>query len=75
MGYNAGYVNSHGIELYLIDAKKRLVRKYHTVLWNNADVLRDISRVLMENATAVSLNVRPSVLPVPDSLGPGVGRR
>jgi protein SCO1/2 len=46
--YNAGWINTHGVELNLLDAQGRLVRKYHTVLWNNEQVVADVKRVLAE---------------------------
>jgi len=46
--YNAGWINTHGVELSVLDAKGRVVRKYHTVLWDNADVVKDLQRVLGE---------------------------
>lgn len=46
--YNAGWINTHGVELNLLDAQGRLVRKYHTVLWDNAQVVADLKRVLEE---------------------------
>ncbi len=46
--YNAGWINTHGVELSLLDAKGRVVRKYHTVLWDNEQVVKDLRRVLEE---------------------------
>ena len=46
--YNAGWVNTHGVELSLLDAEGRVVRKYHTVLWDNEQVVNDLKRVLDE---------------------------
>lgn len=46
--YNAGWINTHGVELSLLDAKGRVVRKYHTVLWDNEQVVADLRRVLEE---------------------------
>lgn len=47
--YNAGWINTHGVELSLLDAKGRVVRKYHTVLWENEQVVKDLQRVLAEH--------------------------
>jgi protein SCO1/2 len=47
--FNAGWVNTHGVELSLLDAQGRLVRKYQTLLWENDDVVADLRRVLDEN--------------------------
>ena len=46
--YNAGWINTHGVELTLLDARGRVVRKYHTVLWDNEQVASDLRRVLEE---------------------------
>lgn len=48
--YNAGWINTHGVELSVLDAKGRVVRKYHTVLWDNADVVKDLEKVLGEES-------------------------
>ncbi|MEA2604898.1 MAG: hypothetical protein QOF89_5890 [Acidobacteriota bacterium] len=48
VNYNAGWVNAHGVELSLLDAGGRLVRKYHTLLWDNDQVMKDLKRVLAE---------------------------
>ena len=47
--YNAGWINTHGVELSLLDANGCVVRKYHTVLWDNEQVVRDLQRVLEEH--------------------------
>jgi protein SCO1 len=46
--YNAGWVNTHGVELSLLDARGRLVRKYHTLLWDNDQVVKDLRKVITE---------------------------
>lgn len=48
VNYNAGWVNTHGVELSLLDAGGGLVRKYHTLLWDNDQVEKDLRRVLSE---------------------------
>jgi protein SCO1 len=48
VSFNAGWVNTHGVELSLLDEKGRLVRQYHTLLWNNDQVAEDLRRVLEE---------------------------
>ncbi|HWM26733.1 MAG TPA: SCO family protein [Chthoniobacterales bacterium] len=48
VSFNAGWVNSHGVELSLLDAKGRLVRQYHTLLWDNDQVAGDLQRVIPE---------------------------
>lgn len=47
--YNAGWINTHGVELSLLDGRGRLFRKYYTVLWDNDQVLMDLRHVLSEN--------------------------
>ena len=46
VNYNAGWVNTHGVELTLFDGRGGLVRKYHTVGWTNAAVATDLNRVV-----------------------------
>lgn len=46
---NAGWVNTHGVQLHLIDSHGRLARKYHTVLWDNKQVVDDVQRLLKES--------------------------
>jgi cytochrome oxidase Cu insertion factor (SCO1/SenC/PrrC family) len=48
VGYNGGWVNSHGIELYLLDARGRVARTYHTLLRHNDAVIADLKRLLAE---------------------------
>jgi protein SCO1 len=48
VNYNAGWVNAHGVELSLVDAHGKLVRKYHTLLWDNDQVTKDLRQVLTE---------------------------
>ena len=48
VNYNAEWVNTHGVELSLLDAKGRLVRKYTTILWDNDQVTDDLKRILAE---------------------------
>jgi protein SCO1/2 len=56
VNYNAGWVNAHGVELSLLDAGGRLVRKYTTVLWDNDQVEKDLKRVMTEPHPAGSSN-------------------
>lgn len=46
VNYNAGWVNTHGVELTLFDGRGRLVRKYHTIGWTNNVVATDLNRVV-----------------------------
>lgn len=48
VNFNAGWVNTHGVEANLLDAKGRLVRKYSTLLWKNDQVASDLKRLLAE---------------------------
>lgn len=48
VSFSAGWVNTHGVELSLLDANGRLVRQYHTLLWDNDRVTEDLKRVISE---------------------------
>jgi protein SCO1/2 len=48
VGHGAGQVNGHGIALYLFDRHGRYVRRYHSVVWNNANVLSDLRKLSTE---------------------------
>jgi cytochrome oxidase Cu insertion factor (SCO1/SenC/PrrC family) len=48
VNYNAEGVNLHGLQLFLFDAKGRFVRRYQSVVWDNADVLADLKRLAQE---------------------------
>lgn len=48
VSFNAGWVNTHGVGLSLLDAKGRLVRQYHTLIWDNDQVATDLKRVIPE---------------------------
>jgi cytochrome oxidase Cu insertion factor (SCO1/SenC/PrrC family) len=48
VNYNSGWVNIHGVVLYLVDKNGRLVRKYHTLLWDNQAVVADLTKLLKE---------------------------
>lgn len=48
VNYNERGVNLHGIQLMLLDKRGRFVRAYHSLLWNNADVLADLARLAVE---------------------------
>jgi protein SCO1 len=49
VSFSAGWVNTHGVELSLLDARGRLVRQYHTLLWDNDQVTEDLKRVMLED--------------------------
>lgn len=63
VNYNAGFVNTHGVELSLVDARGRVVRKYHTVLWDDAEVVADVRRVLSEASAPASARHPPNAQP------------
>ena len=44
--YNAGWINTHGVELSVLDAEGRVVRKYHTVMWDDGAVVEDLKQIL-----------------------------
>jgi cytochrome oxidase Cu insertion factor (SCO1/SenC/PrrC family) len=48
VNYDAQGVNVHGIQLLLLDRHGRYVRSYHSVIWENAKVLRDLKQLLTE---------------------------
>lgn len=55
VSYNAGWVNGHGVELNLLDAEGRLVRKYHSVLWTGPRVVDDLRRLLDGQPAATTM--------------------
>lgn len=46
VGYNAGWVNSHGVELVLLDSTGKLAQRYSVNMWDNSAVLNDITDLL-----------------------------
>lgn len=50
VGYNSGWVNSHGIEAVLLDKDKRIVRKYNSLFWNTSALLADFTKLLSEDS-------------------------
>lgn len=48
VAYNSGWVSGHGVELSLLDAEGRLVRKYHSILWHDPRVVEDVRRLLAD---------------------------
>ena len=46
VNYNAGWVNTHGVELNLLDSGGRLVRRYPSIAWDNNAVAVDVRRLL-----------------------------
>ena len=49
VNYNAGWVNVHGVALYLLDRRGRFVRAYHTLMWDNEKVTDDLRRLVAES--------------------------
>jgi protein SCO1/2 len=49
VNYNADGVNIHGIQLFLFDRKGRFVRRYQSVIWDNAEVLADLKGLAQED--------------------------
>ena len=48
VSYQNGWVSMHGIALILFDRQGRFVRRYHTTMWDNDDVFRDLQRLAEE---------------------------
>lgn len=48
VNFNAQGVNLHGIQIILLDKLGRYVRTYHSLIWNNADVVGDLTRLASE---------------------------
>ncbi|MEI6235137.1 MAG: SCO family protein [Planctomycetota bacterium] len=48
VNYNGDRVNIHGLQMILIDKAGRTVRKYHTLIWENANVLENLKKLVAE---------------------------
>ena len=48
VNYRDGLVNLHGVQLILLDKQGRQVRTYHSLIWDNAAVLKDLARLAAE---------------------------
>ena len=48
VNYRDGLVNLHGVQLILLDKQGRRVRTYHSMMWDNASVLKDLARLAAE---------------------------
>lgn len=46
--FNPSGVTMHGIQLLLLDKSGRLARTYRTLIWNNDEVVKDLSRLANE---------------------------
>jgi cytochrome oxidase Cu insertion factor (SCO1/SenC/PrrC family) len=53
VNYNGQSVNLHSIQLMLLDSQGRYVRTYHSVIWNNQQVIEDLKRLLAETKRAL----------------------
>jgi protein SCO1/2 len=42
VGYQTGWVNTHGVQLTILDARGRVARQYHTVMWDPRAVVEDL---------------------------------
>ena len=45
VSYNGGWVNLHGVSLYLLDAEGRLASIHHTTMWNLERVFADLKKI------------------------------
>lgn len=54
VSYNAGWVNGHAVELNLLDAEGRLVRKYHSLAWQGPRVIDDLRHLLGDGDPAAA---------------------
>lgn len=52
VSYNAGWVNVHGIAMYLFDFQGRLARHYHTLMWDNELAADDLRTLIAESTAA-----------------------
>ena len=48
VNFSAGWVNTHGVELSLVDAGGRIVRQYQTTMWDNDQVVGDVKKLLAQ---------------------------
>jgi protein SCO1/2 len=48
VNFDAEEVNLHRLELFLFDNRGRFVRRYQSVIWDNAEVLSDLKRLEQE---------------------------
>ena len=46
VSYNGGWVNLHGISMYLIDGLAQPARVYQTVMWDSDTVLEDLNEII-----------------------------
>lgn len=48
VNFNQKDVNAHRIEIMLFDAQARFVRSYHSLIWDNTEVARDLLRLTQD---------------------------
>jgi cytochrome oxidase Cu insertion factor (SCO1/SenC/PrrC family) len=48
VNYSKQGVNIHSLQLLILDSSGRLVRDYHSVIWDNSKVIEDLKRLLGE---------------------------
>ena len=48
VNYRDGLVNVHGIQLMLLDKQGRVARTYHSLMWDNSAVVKDLARLAAE---------------------------
>lgn len=48
VSYQEDWVNLHAVELFVLDARGRLARRYTAVGWDNAEVAEDLARLASE---------------------------
>jgi protein SCO1/2 len=56
VNFNSSGVNVHGIQLMLFGRAGRFARAYHTLIWDNAQVLADLERLAGEENTAAEVD-------------------
>jgi protein SCO1 len=57
VNFNAGWVNTHGLQAVLIDPQGRPARCYSTVLWDNGRVMADFGLLLREARVSAVKNL------------------
>ena len=48
VSFNDEKVNLHGVCLYVLDKQGGVARKYHTLMWDDHEVVNDLKRLLQE---------------------------
>ena len=50
VNFNADRVNTHGLALFLLDKEGRVARRYHTLIWDNSLIIKDLKRLTTEGS-------------------------